>query len=294
VQGSCPARSRATLRMHNVRDVNPEGIAQNAPRVSEDEGIFEVAIATSGIDVLQNPYRVPSSARRPAQGCPTFVGQPWSALRNAFSVESARRAWRGSAMADEDVSVNPSDPPLAPPYEWGEDVAPGSVAAWGSGCATPERATSPWSGRRFSAFPFFADRFSRCRPPRRTGAVAVHCLQMLDPAVQPAISFHEFVSNSPDFVHDHVRAHESRLLNDTAFDERDGKPARVASDRQICQPSNEAQAIGLAKEPAGRKLVLRGCGDPDRNSRAPRATIHVSSTVGPSQRRQRRCTSNKK
>jgi hypothetical protein len=53
-------------------------------------------------NVLHNPHRVDVSHVTRTQGSPTFVGQPWAALRNAFSVENdgLRLSLEGCADTD--------------------------------------------------------------------------------------------------------------------------------------------------------------------------------------------------
>jgi|GEM_PF-7034470 len=84
------------------------------------------------------------------------------------------------------------------------DVPPSRRSA---ACATVSR-----SGWTLSAIPCFVGRPFRAGGWRLAGALAVHRLQMLDPALQAAVSFHQLIANAPDFVDDYITAHESRLL----------------------------------------------------------------------------------
>src|SRR5438128_2697243 len=46
---------------------------------------------------------------------------------------------------------------------------------------------------------------------RFAGPLPIDCLQMLDPAIQAPVSLHQFMPNSPHFVHAHIMAHEVLL-----------------------------------------------------------------------------------
>ena len=65
-------RSRATLGTTDQRPPTLQGLHRGAKRHPRG---------------LRNPFRVRQFAPRRSQGSPTFVGQPWAVLRNAFSVE---------------------------------------------------------------------------------------------------------------------------------------------------------------------------------------------------------------
>jgi len=43
------------------------------------------------------------------------------------------------------------------------------------------------------------------------GALSVHRLEVLDPAIQTTVAFHQFISNTPDFVDDRIASHEDGL-----------------------------------------------------------------------------------
>jgi len=48
---------------------------------------------------------------------------------------------------------------------------------------------------------------------RLVGALSVHRLEVLDPAIETTIAFHQLISNTPDFVNDYIASHGLRLCS---------------------------------------------------------------------------------
>src|SRR5690348_9863703 len=82
--------SRATPARQTTDDSDPERIVQNGPPVLANERSHDVANARREFTFYRTPFRVRARISSTTQGSPTFVGLPWAALQNAFSVEKNR------------------------------------------------------------------------------------------------------------------------------------------------------------------------------------------------------------